>query len=333
MLPLASSIGIDRLGSWVQREAFGERGKYELSDAMTAAERLADWVETSVLFGNAVSKVTIQDNINDSGVALDKPEEVELIADEILAAIRGRRLLFVSSGYPFQVNGDMVRLVRGTWRDTPVYAFLLLVSMGHFLEWMRTHQTSHHEVGHLFEDVVRASCEGLFGRPAKTVPLSGVDGGGPLSRRMETLLKDFHRAPYPELSAVPRKVKDGGLDVVARAVLQERDTRGASPHVLVQCAAGDNWESKISHPVADVWRNWVAWRGPIWRAFAVPTLMDDKQLATASLKGSGTFVLDRARIIEGLCRAPSDAELDCRVSAWVECRVKILRQKGLPSAA
>lgn len=329
MLPLAEGIGIERLGHWVTARAFNEYGKYESSDAMTAAARLADWVETSALFGEAriVSKTRISDHVGDSGLACDD-ETPELIGDEILSELRVRERLFHNDGYPFTVDGELLR-AKCDWNTSSVYAFLLLASNGHLNPWVCNEGTSYDQVGHLFEDLVRVACEGLFGAIARRIPVTGRAKNNRLHQRMKDVLRDFGRVPHPELARQPRKIKDGGLDVLARAVLPNHDSRGASPHVLVQCAAGANWESKLDAPVADLWRAWVHWRGPIWRAFAVPTLLDDDSLSRASAAGSWTFLLDRARLVEGVARTAVPAELLAQLTKWLQGRRKALQRRGL----
>ena len=341
MLPLDAAIGIDRLGNWGRSEAFGTRGRYEQADAMTAAARLADWIEISTLFGakGAFAKTHVLDHFIDSGLSTEDDSEVdsdrvdwtEIAVDELFAELRVRYRL-MGDAYPLSVDGDVARR-RTEWQDSAYYAFLLLVSSGHLLPWMRTEGTSYHEVGHLFEDVVCAAAEGLFGRPSRTVPVYGSGEDVTLAARMRSLLVDFGRSARAEIDSEPRKTKDGGLDIVARAILAESDQRGASPHVLVQCASGSDWFSKINGPSAVLWHNWVHWRGPIWRAFAIPTLLDDAQLGRASMHGDATFVIDRARIIDGLRRSPARPDIGTRVKEWVASRVLILGERGLALAS
>jgi hypothetical protein len=191
--------------------------------------------------------------------------------------------------------------------------------------------SSYSEVGHIFETIVLNGAKGLFGLPTCVIETS-KRGTNNLSLRLKDVLVPFSRSiPVPK-PKIPDRIKDGGLDVVAR--LWEGDHRPGVAHFLIQCSAGDNWRTKLTHPVLARWTAWVNWRGPIYRGFAVPTLFgDDQVLEDASRDGEWTLLLDRVRIMRGLAAmtAPS-ANLQSIATDWCQKRLPALKKQGLKIA-
>ncbi len=344
MLQVSSVIGLERLGNWKKAKVFTPRGRYERADPMAGVGRLADWVECSCLFGadGTVAKTDIIDELVDSGVLAattsDTVEDVaELIVDEVYTEIRRRSRLMTGTGpfsFPFSVTQSVVRRTVADWTAVKTYGFLLLTSMGHLAQWLRTQGTSQHEVGHLFEDLVRHCAEGLFGRPSSILETSRK-GDNALKDRVRALLVPFAREIAGGIGSAPARIRDGGLDVVIRLWNDTDDIRPGGAHFLVQCATGGDWETKILHPVLAKWREWVDWRGPVYKAFAVPFLfVDDARLHDASRDGEWTLVLDRSRLLYGLRQAGTfPADLETHMADWCGERLPFLHREGLVPAS
>ena len=342
MLAVDKAVGLDRLGNWLRGEAFTARGRYEDADPMGGAGRVADWIELSCLLSpdGFLSKVSVIDHLVDSGVLHNDPdkaeEQAELIADNGFAELRQRRRLIGSSaefGFPFEFPDPKVLKRTADWSDAPVYAFLLIVSAGQLDPWMykKDGGTTYDEVGHLFEHIVARAASGLFRGPSEVLAPTGPAKQQMLATRVESLVGPFGLKTSVAISRVPVRVKDAGLDVITR--LDCGDTRPGLLHLLIQCAAGANWNGKLGTPALADWRAWVEWRGPLLKGFAVPTIFgDDGVIENASRSGEWSLFLDRVRILHGLRGAGGlDVGELARVSRWCRMRIDTMRKRKYAS--
>lgn len=337
MISATGAIGLDKLSSWLRRSGFGDIGRYEDPDPMGAPGRVADWIELSTLtqMRRSVSKLTVIDHLLESGLLLDQGDEQAQAEEVAASAFRelGLRHLQLKGmgayGFPFALSArDTVLRRSANWRSHALYTFLLFVSSIQLQQVFREGTTAH-ETGHLFEQVVEQSLVGLFSAPVQILATSGPGRLNRLANRVTTALTPFRREVTPTLQKAPTRLKDGGLDVIAR--LSVGDDRPGCAHILVQCSAGADWPEKIHTPVEARWRDWVRWRGPLYRAIAVPTLFgSDTALESASRDGSWTLVLDRRRILFGLSKLPRmPSDLNARLRHWCSRRISHLQKSSL----
>lgn len=338
MLAVSAIIGLNRVGGWLREKAFTPRGRYESTDIMGGAGRMADWAEVSCLLHDrdTLSKADITDALNDSGIlgGSDPADDAELMAESAFQELLQRQHL---SGHlsptlqPINVElpGPTLRK-RIDWRESPEHFFMCLVSMGQLFPALYLNgDTSYHEVGHLFEQICAQSCRGLFGDRCRLLAPTGKGLERPLYSRMEILLKPFGREITEQLRTQPKRAMDGGLDVLVHDDIG--DLRPGSAYVLVQCATGNDWKGKLATPNPQDWREWVNWRGPILRALAVPTsVLVDEILHDASRHGFWTLILDRHRLLYGLSKAgPLPPPQRNIVKQWCEDRVDEFEKAGL----
>ena len=299
--------------------------------------RIADWIELSCLLSTdgILSKMSVIDHLVDSGLLSDDPEraeeQAELIADNGFADQRLRARVLGDDpayGFPFQFVEKKVLSRRSDWQERVAYLFLLLISFGQLDSGIYggQHHTTYDEIGHLFERIVACAAAGLFRGPCEVLAPTGASKMHKLGARVATLLKGFGLKRKAAISKVPLRAKDCGLDVLSR--LEAGDGRPGSLHVLVQCAAGANWEKKLGSPSLADWRDWVQWRGPICKGFAVPTLFGtDGTIENASRRGEWSIFIDRVRILHGikLSEDCGDAIIDA-IRPWCERRVTYIRK-------
>jgi len=340
MMRVSEAIPTGRLADWLRPDAFTPRGRYEERDLMGAPGRFADWMEISCLFqtDETLSGVEVLDHLRDAGVLIDdrSGETGEMIMASVFSELSRRRREFPDGApfsFPFSIEPMILRRTISIWNDAPFYAFLLLVSAGQMAPTLLTKATSYHEVGHLFEQVVGAACFGLFRATAVVLDTTGSQKNHKLWRRVRPAIQPFQRDVRPKLKLAPTRLKDGGLDVIAK--LEVGDLRPGLLHLLVQCAAGQDWRKKLGQPPLATWREYVDWRGPISRVVAVPTLFgDDRTLEDASMGAEWAIFIDRTRLLWGLSRSPGvDAFLNDRLRRWCTTRLALLRDYGIEIAA
>lgn len=119
--------------------------------------------------------------------------------------------------------------------------------------------------------------------------------------------------------------KDIGLDVVGR--LRVGDSQSGTVTFLVQCATGNNWESKKLEPAANRWEDLIHWESNLVRAVAVPWWWGERDDYRRWFRRfDKAVVLDRARILMG---RPDDRLAGAdrnEILRWIERQAK-----GLPA--
>jgi len=324
MIPYQAIFGDGRVGSWRQADPLTRRGRFEERDAAGTVGRLCDWVEASVLFlpDGVASATDVEDELLDSGSVPE--EELTGISEAVLAELERRaQHLSVSQYYPFRLADDVLERLDDDWCHRIDYAFLLVASVAQNQPTLITDGSSYDEVGHLFEALAAHSYSGIFGSAARVVP---VRKGLPreedhLALRLAPILESLGLESNESLRQATMRVNDGGLDLLARFDLG--DSRAGGAFVLVQCSSGLNWASKLHTPTRATWRDWVDWRGPIWRSFCVPFIFkDDRTLRDASRDGEWQLILDRSRLIRGCLRSGTiEQDLQDSLSSWVRDRL------------
>ena len=139
-----------------------------------------------------------------------------------------------------------------------------------------------------------------------------------ISRKIKKVAEDlgekFCEAP-------PARFNDRGVDVVGWIPFTE--ARSGQVVVLLQCAAGRDWKNKLPVPL-NAWRQYIHWGNEPVRAFAVPSIVSDRDWHEASTdKG---ILFDRVRIINLLVNSEEDEKLTEELRNWVDQQLPELEQ-------
>jgi hypothetical protein len=202
-------------------------------------ERLADWVELSLLAGDRdLLPVTDIADVTHDSLLLDEDEaetQQQAAVDRAEAVIRSirRRKSALGDGYPCAVESDAV-LRRSGWRDNLCFTTLLVADLGRFYEAVHTDFDPASPFTRLFEKVVRASVQRVFGGTAVRFGVPREDGWpSGIVERLERLASEFGlAADSPEHKTEPHD-GDFGLDVAVR--LKWGDVGAGSGILLILC--------------------------------------------------------------------------------------------------
>ncbi len=244
------------------------------------------------------------------------PEDsLERLADDILAECRQRETV-LKDGYPFQVTADLLSIREGSEPDS--YAFLLVSDLGHHFSQLKDALKPDSHSGMLMEKVVEAATRGIFGRSQRFGWPREQEWPTPIKKRVKRLAKELE-VPVDSLK---RKVEpvdnDRTLDVVAIMALD--DTHEASLIILIQCAAGQNWKSKLGDPSISAWENLLHWQSPIIRAVALPWRLggrrSDWTYRRVYSMSNHAMVLDRPRLLAGRPDSHLDARIRPELKEW-----------------
>ena len=305
-------------------------------------ERLADWVEASALVENdAVSKAQVMEELESSGLVLplsetfsEDDDELGLGFDEMATDALERlaedifdrcatRFRAYGEGYPFVLARDTVS--RNTV-SLDSYAFLLVADLGHHYPELKDALTPDTLSGRLMEKIVEASARGLFGKSQRF--------GWPREPDWPTGINDRVTRLEYELDIVVDSLdgktdpadNDRTLDVVG--MFRIGDSYEASLSILIQCAAGQNWKTKLGDPSTSAWHNLLVWNTSIVRAIALPWRLggrrSDWSYARVHAMSNGAMVLDRPRLLLGRPDSHLDPEVRPEVSKWWKEAVVLL---------
>ncbi len=101
--------------------------------------------------------------------------------------------------------------------------------------------------------------------------------------------EEFLRAPLPS---------DRDLGIDAASWFPFKDGRSGYLHFLVQCATGDDWDTKLSELHLEKLRRHVNWAVTPVRIFSVPFVITAVPAQWVRLCTEAGLVLDRPRLLE-----------------------------------
>ncbi len=297
---------------------------------------VSDWIESSVLFSpdeDEISRYDVIDVILDADVFADQNDAHTFMSDTWEALYYRQRA--IGSGSPFTLTNDRISRVR-EWTVYPAYSFCLLLS---FAVWSRLHTKWQNQIGggyalqgELFERLTASSLVKQFPHWEFDVigwSRSNTDDLPQTIRRIGRLVKENEGHDYSEYIN-PHSAKDVGLDVLGYRSFE--DNRGALPIYLVQCATGENWNTKLDTPDVELWSKIVTFTAKPARGFAMPfsLLETDKSrdFKLSAFKVAGLF-LDRYRLLSASIGSANIEDwigdgLKSEIISWVEPRLQTL---------
>lgn len=275
--------------------------RYSKNTSNVSTDFLADWLEANLLFAeSSVAKSDVVDMLLEYHIC---PEGGQDLAHEI--AVDGwseldRRKRW--GGIPSSVSIGSARIeALDSWETTPIWAFLVLLSMRKiYPKWAEDHQ-DHAVRGDLFEKVVETICPALL--PGWTSFRTGwsPDGATEIQKIVAELCTRLWVKGATDLEEwVTPTTKDGGLDIVCYREFE--DEREALPTFLLQCASGKNWRDKIDTPSASRWQKYLNAAVRPSTGIVAPFVIEAGELRRAALDGQ-VVVFDRLRILSAAMAA------------------------------
>lgn len=285
---------------------------------------VADWLEASVLFFNrSVSKMDVRDFLCDNGYYQDQAFAMTFV-DQVWGEIR-RRGRLLRRDYVIRIQGDVVEPA-STWRAALGHAFLLMLTCLQRYsqsDYPALFQTSYVQQGDLFERFSEESLRKHGWKTLRTGWASGITNPA-FSTIVENVAQELDETWInDEALPVFSEAKEAGLDLVAH--LPFADNRVGRAFFLIQCASGDNWESKLHTPDLDVWTRLIVFITKPRRGFCFPLTLDESDFKAKCSRCTGLF-LDRYRLLAngiGLTRNLS-APLQVDLRNWLTPRVTAL---------
>jgi hypothetical protein len=298
-------------------------------------ERLADWLEASVLAEHCdIAKSELMEELQSNALALPAdesfgedalefglgPEEeaddaLERLADDVLAECR-KRAIRLQAGYPFVLSPDLMSPIDGRACDS--YAFLLVADLGHHYPALKDALVPDSHSGRLMEKVVEAASRGLFGHSLRFGWPREPGWPTSIDKRVEQLAKGLGLEVDSLAGKTNPADNDRTLDVVG--MLRLENPYDATLAVLVQCAAGANWKQKLGDPSITAWHNLIQWRATLVRAVALPWRLGGRKGDWTYRRiyslSNGAIDLDRPRLLAGQPDEHLDQSVRPEVAKW-----------------
>ena len=297
---------------------------------------LADWIETTVLFGDSgsLSRPALLDYITeDSGLeglaeydvsydpdteedvrATELTEEyieLEALVDDAMQELTTRRTV-VGSSYPFMLSHTLVERRDQNWSDAPVYAFLCALNARYVHSLVADLQTA----SRLFERLTVPALAAYWGGRSTHFgsPRTG-DNPRQFGQALSELAVLMGERLTWDMAVLPRHTGDMSVDVAAWRPVDHR--RGQTV-LLCQCAIGGEWANKGLE--LDVWKSMISFAVGPSRALAFPfiaeSLSEFSVFDWEVLCARVGVPFDRLRIAHLLTDASLDPELVNEIVSW-----------------
>lgn len=295
---------------------------------------LASWLELSALSedGGVVLRGAVLEELRDSQLFADASirrgdERDSSIEDSAASALHEiwqvlkRREKLLGDAWPLKLTDNTLSRApnKATLKPVAAYATMLLIEAAGSKWYKSIEIKSGDPVREWFEHITVASVGRLLGGRTERF-------GAPFSKEWP---KSFsgrvkHLAGLFGIEAREADVKhlstpnqqDDALDAVARSKLGDEEP--GTPYLLVQCATGANWKTdKSGEPRMELWRKYIAWNGPTYKALAIPFALRGKgELERASVSHGNAVVFDRLRISAGAPDQKIDEVLRKKLVKW-----------------
>ena len=303
---------------------------------------LASWAELSALADDdgAVMHGHILESLRDSQLFADtsgspddrdstNPSSSAAILSETWSILERRRHLLGDS-WPLLLSESTLtrRADRRTLDRVAAYAAILLIEAASSRWYPSLSIAAGDKIRTWFEFIVAASVSRLlggvtsrFGAPFPSDwPATFPERVKHLAAIFEIEARDADIQKY----ASPDQ-QDDSLDVLGRWKLTDEEE--GCPYFLFQCATGENWKThKPGQPSMDLWRAYISWNGPSYKALAIPfTLRERGELADVSIRHQSAFVFDRLRIAYGKPDDGIDEAIRVSLVEWCKTKFDILK--------
>jgi len=258
---------------------------------------VADWIEFyTITLNESLSKSELSSYIEEASGS----EPDQAFIDDIWLELE-RRLFLYGSPSPFLLEAREVTPSNLAWSDIPEYIACLILSIdGNAVDSVKT--------GKLFERLSSKAVSNYFnghsiiyGHPSRQTV-----------RSIATLMSETF------ISEPTSTYKDRGVDIICWKPFN--DQRKSQLAVIIQCAAGFNWDQKLLSIPYKAWTQYIHWGTDPLKGFTAPIVINENRFD--DIVTDAGIMFDRPRIYRNVqYNFTSDATLMDDLIAW--CQPKI----------
>lgn len=273
-------------------------------------ELLADWIELAALADREeLYRLKAVDVLEESYFTSSQDDAKSCVAQAW--RVLQRRKHNIGAAYPFIIEDDYVLLDEDA--QDVAYCFMLVLSATEYLSGFNFGN------GNAFRNLFEIMCVEAVQRllPGWSVAWCGATAkdmkaaGGIVNFIAGHLRTEVHDTTFFN------SAQDGGVDFLA--IWAGRDDRSARPALWGQVASGQNWDTKLTEPNFDLWKDAIRVLPAPSRAFAVPFAFDKFTFKKAAIRSTG-WILDRERIASAF-EVPPEAKLAESILDWLNKQV------------
>lgn len=275
--------------------------KYNIPDP-SSLNVVADWVELFITFNkDSISKSELSSYIQASKGT--EPEDDFL--DSIWTVMRDRAILY-GDDCPYNVEAKLISY-NIEWEDYPEYLACLIYALeGN----PNTVSTSASEAGKYFERISNEAVRNYLGGDS-------IIYGFPSELTVKEIAEDFLKERFNYTP--PSYRKDRNLDLIAKRPFG--DSRPSQMVLLVQCAAGENWKSKVNELNIVAWAKYINFASTPSKGFTVPVVISDNDRVNEISTDAGVL-LDRPRLFRNTYKKTMlDVDLRNILKGWCTTRI------------
>ncbi len=259
---------------------------------------ICDWVELNVIyFQSNLSKSKLISVLEDNGYNTE--EDGEEIFDSIIQELEKRYVLY-GTFPPYCIKQNVVQPTIN-WNDCPEHLLCLIFSY--------FGAANAHEGTSLFEQVSHIALKNYLSGDAITIGFPNSANLPTQLDKLASLLNEDRASKNP-----PAQSKDRGVDVIGWNSFG--DNRRGQAIILMQCAAGKNWNMKKQIQLS-VWSQYINWYFETTiPSMAITEILPLKKWANAvEMYG---IIFDRARLYQCLYKPSTkiDPALRAGVIQW-----------------
>lgn len=257
---------------------------------------LADWVELFVTSNQEdISKSRVRSFIEQQSGT--EPSDSDI--DNIWLELEHRQFLY-GDNPPYTVDCDLIVSVLD-WNECPEYLTCLIFSLYGNPDDSITG-------GRIFEKISNEAIRNFIGGKS-------IIFGAPSSISVEELAIELNEKFVSEF---PTRRNDRDLDIVAWKPFG--DNRSSQVVILIQCAAGHNWKSKLNQLSLDAWTKYIHFACTPIRGFSLPLILSNSSdLFERSMDGG--LILDRSRIYRNSITENPSNDLREELKTWCLSRL------------
>ena len=200
---------------------------------------LADWLELQALLADDknASFSDLRRELVRMGIPEDEEIDEEIFVDDAFSELEDRSAACTES-YPFEIGNSILQAQENL---TPYWAYIFCL----FISWRGADRSEAlRQPTQLFEEVAAVAAKGYvageslkFGFPRRTLPRNFTEA-------LRKVCQELGEGGGPRQRPSSPNAKDAGLDLIAWKPFP--DERQAKIILFGQCAAGGNWEGKLS---------------------------------------------------------------------------------------
>lgn len=262
---------------------------------------VADWAEFYIAYlEESLSKAALSSTIEQSR-GIEPPEDFVISVWNELEIRKNR----YGDNCPYSISSLVIEPIIN-WKEIPDYMLCLIFSLE----------------GNPNTDAESASNSGkLFERVSQKAVKSYIQGecivyGHPHDQDVSDIANNLLKEKFNQLPPTYRK--DRNLDLFAWKPFE--DNRASQIIMLIQCAAGHNWKTKLTELSIRAWELYIHFAAPLIKGFSIPRIISDREDLLEHSRDAGV-IFDRTRIYKNILSTQRDEEFVEEINTWCDSRL------------